>query len=129
MIRRPPRSTRTDTLVPYTTLFRSLRTGVPPALDAPTPRRARHSDVLLPRRHGGQYHQAALGDAAAIRAFRRCVPLVDRAPGRGAPRPYFVPARRTARWPALLLDLDGVGEAIGKPCAQAPPLCRHVRRR
>src|SRR3546814_8712874 len=27
MIRRPPRSTRTDTLFPYTTLFRSLRTG------------------------------------------------------------------------------------------------------
>src|SRR3546814_16951525 len=25
MIRRPPRSTRTDTLVPYTTLFRSVR--------------------------------------------------------------------------------------------------------
>src|SRR3546814_17923925 len=28
MIRRPPRSTRTDTLVPYTTLFRSLRLGL-----------------------------------------------------------------------------------------------------
>src|SRR3546814_3363478 len=27
MIRRPPRSTRTDTLCPYTTLFRSLRIG------------------------------------------------------------------------------------------------------
>src|SRR3546814_16595206 len=27
MIRRPPRSTRTDTLVPYTTLFRSPRNG------------------------------------------------------------------------------------------------------
>src|SRR3546814_13340148 len=27
MIRRPPRSTRTDTLFPYTTLFRSPRTG------------------------------------------------------------------------------------------------------
>src|SRR3546814_4915797 len=27
MIRRPPRSTRTDTLFPYTTLFRSRRTG------------------------------------------------------------------------------------------------------
>src|SRR3546814_2591977 len=27
MIRRPPRSTRTDTLFPYTTLFRSLRGG------------------------------------------------------------------------------------------------------
>src|SRR3546814_5703361 len=28
MIRRPPRSTRTDTLFPYTTLFRSLRRAV-----------------------------------------------------------------------------------------------------
>src|SRR3546814_6873007 len=27
MIRRPPRSTRTDTLFPYTTLFRSARPG------------------------------------------------------------------------------------------------------
>src|SRR3546814_12806170 len=27
MIRRPPRSTRTDTLFPYTTLFRSYRPG------------------------------------------------------------------------------------------------------
>src|SRR3546814_7092178 len=27
MIRRPPRSTRTDTLFPYTTLFRSCRQG------------------------------------------------------------------------------------------------------
>src|SRR3546814_11501430 len=30
MIRRPPRSTRTDTLFPYTTLFRSLRSLVWP---------------------------------------------------------------------------------------------------
>src|SRR3546814_5160582 len=29
MIRRPPRSTRTDTLFPYTTLFRSARQSVP----------------------------------------------------------------------------------------------------
>src|SRR3546814_12999975 len=28
MIRRPPRSTRTDTLFPYTTLFRSTDTGI-----------------------------------------------------------------------------------------------------
>src|SRR3546814_18467499 len=28
MIRRPPRSTRTDTLCPYTTLFRSVRGGM-----------------------------------------------------------------------------------------------------
>src|SRR3546814_12860443 len=33
MIRRPPRSTRTDTLFPYTTLFRSLLIGVVIACD------------------------------------------------------------------------------------------------
>src|SRR3546814_6533686 len=40
MIRRPPRSTRTDTLFPYTTLFRSMRlwrrrgsTGFTPSVD------------------------------------------------------------------------------------------------
>src|SRR3546814_4399648 len=36
MIRRPPRSTRTDTLFPYTTLFRSASTGA-----RTCPRRAR----------------------------------------------------------------------------------------
>src|SRR3546814_10596432 len=40
MIRRPPRSTRTDTLFPYTTLFRS--------------------DVLLHARFGTRHHQRAL---------------------------------------------------------------------
>src|SRR3546814_11771091 len=36
MIRRPPRSTRTDTLFPYTTLFRStLEPARPRAVDAP----------------------------------------------------------------------------------------------
>src|SRR3546814_6485871 len=34
MIRRPPRSTRTDTLFPYTTLFRSAHCSIPlPACD------------------------------------------------------------------------------------------------
>src|SRR3546814_20278979 len=37
MIRRPPRSTRTDTLFPYTTLFRSARSA-----DSPHPRGAGH---------------------------------------------------------------------------------------
>src|SRR3546814_807043 len=32
MIRRPPRSTRTDTLFPYTTLFRSIGEGCEPAV-------------------------------------------------------------------------------------------------
>src|SRR3546814_2149822 len=35
MIRRPPRSTRTDTLFPYTTLFRSVADGAPEAGTVP----------------------------------------------------------------------------------------------
>src|SRR3546814_20861210 len=35
MIRRPPRSTRTDTLFPYTTLFRSLEVGEVLAVEQP----------------------------------------------------------------------------------------------
>src|SRR3546814_6757029 len=48
MIRRPPRSTRTDTLFPYTTLFRS-GLGIAPATadtDSYTQRYA-HCDVLV----------------------------------------------------------------------------------
>src|SRR3546814_4956911 len=38
MIRRPPRSTRTDTLFPYTTLFRSARSHGFPAVEFETAR-------------------------------------------------------------------------------------------
>src|SRR3546814_14514403 len=51
MIRRPPRSTRTDTLFPYTTLFRSLR-DVPHALRRDRLRARLHAGLdrhLLPR--------------------------------------------------------------------------------
>src|SRR3546814_1461375 len=40
MIRRPPRSTRTDTLFPYTTLYRSSRERDRPPPRAPEPGRA-----------------------------------------------------------------------------------------
>src|SRR3546814_5626046 len=47
MIRRPPRSTRTDTLFPYTTLFRS---GVPRSkLPLPRPSRRRRALRRRPR--------------------------------------------------------------------------------
>src|SRR3546814_6761604 len=36
MIRRPPRSTRTDTRFPYTTLFRSTKSNCPPSISAST---------------------------------------------------------------------------------------------
>src|SRR3546814_18372031 len=43
MIRRPPRSTRTDTLFPYTALFRSRRTGRPTFLHLRTARIMGHA--------------------------------------------------------------------------------------
>src|SRR3546814_1511374 len=49
MLRRPPRSPRTDTLFPYTTLFRSLRdTGRGP--DHPLVHRTRCRPAVPPRR-------------------------------------------------------------------------------
>src|SRR3546814_3179357 len=43
MIRRPPRSTRTDTLFPYTTLFRSAGPAVPGLREPPPRLSGRHA--------------------------------------------------------------------------------------
>src|SRR3546814_13121684 len=67
MMRRPPRSTRTDTLFPYTTLFRSARTDQGfehalvgfPGIDAPA------EIEQVPERTVG----IALGDDAFERRF------------------------------------------------------------
>src|SRR3546814_9139143 len=49
MIRRPPRSTRTDTLVPYPTLFRSAEGQITlPSVSVPTPTLARLAAIALP---------------------------------------------------------------------------------
>src|SRR3546814_14039548 len=48
MIRRPPRSTRTDTLFPYTTLFRSLqRAGEAADLEEVAPLRDRQQEAAV----------------------------------------------------------------------------------
>src|SRR3546814_2820352 len=57
MIRRPPRSTRTDTLFPYTTLFRSPHAAAPvDRLDA-QPHRKRIADLEAGGVCVGQFHQ------------------------------------------------------------------------
>src|SRR3546814_19768450 len=48
MIRRPPRSTRTDTLFPYTTLFRSIQPGVQDFLNPRDPAAAPDLRVDFP---------------------------------------------------------------------------------
>src|SRR3546814_14945319 len=61
MIRRPPRSTRTDTLFPYTTLFRSCPNGFPTIFT-----RAPIDQAASARKRGGQ------GDRRRSRRQRRC---------------------------------------------------------
>src|SRR3546814_6920714 len=63
MIRRPPRSTRTDTLFPYTTLFRS---------PSPSPdRRSPAAPALRPRCRS---ERTSHRKATAPRALRRALP-------------------------------------------------------
>src|SRR3546814_12791437 len=64
MILRPPRSTRTDTLFPYTTLFRSRRQRPVPAGHAPA--RARLAGEGAPERARSRH----LGHALAAQAHR-----------------------------------------------------------
>src|SRR3546814_7326808 len=76
MIRRPPRSTRTDTLFPYTTLFRSIsdRLGasseaIARANNIPPPFIIRIGERLsIP---GGRYHRVKSGETgiAIARAY------------------------------------------------------------
>src|SRR3546814_9070872 len=61
MIRRPPRSTRTDTLFPYTTLFRSA-VQIEAAGHVAADERARAVvEVLRPARHIADHGQAGRG--------------------------------------------------------------------
>src|SRR3546814_9830601 len=66
MIRRPPRSTRTDTLFPYTTLFRSphpLRRDLGGLRHGPAVAEARRGHLVLAEgagRRGGARHAGAL---------------------------------------------------------------------
>src|SRR3546814_11331466 len=83
MIRRPPRSTRTDTLFPYTTLFRAILDGDPQTGDA---------QEVLPRRAAQRLGQVGVGDDVVHLDFveprvdRVLQQLVDRAPGVGVAR-------------------------------------------
>src|SRR3546814_7825046 len=67
MIRRPPRSTRTDTLFPYTPLFRSQRLDrdrIYPAEFVRTLTEAGFLSILIPEQYGGS--GLGLGAATAV---------------------------------------------------------------
>src|SRR3546814_7827575 len=75
MIRRPPISTRTDTLFPYTTLFRSLLHGFVPVY-------CKSSSVLVSccgnmKRDGGRPRKTACGNVAHLEQFSALVVFVQ----------------------------------------------------
>src|SRR3546814_12153448 len=80
MIRRPPRSTRTDTLFPYTTLFRSLSW----VLD--------HGDALATPREAPEFIASKL----AVCGSRPAVPI--EAAGEGEDRAVGLSADQTLSW-------------------------------
>src|SRR3546814_4434874 len=76
MIRRPPRSTRTDTLFPYTTLFRSQRRRrlLLPRPRPPARRRSRNRRAW-PRAPAGRVFPPGLGTRSLLHRVPRTGPL------------------------------------------------------
>src|SRR3546814_11956072 len=111
MIRRPPRSTRTDTLFPYTTLFRSSRRG-------PREHVADQRRFLGPMAAASRAVRATrkLGATPPLRRLARCRYAPARA-ARAGGTPHAIHARRTAN------DDDAVGDRseerrVGKECVR-----------
>src|SRR3546814_11786576 len=106
MIRRPPRSTRTDTLVPYTTVCRSM--GL---VDEPDARGRRQARGLSRPRRAWAAHARACGAARAL-AADRSGPDQRRRPPRLADR-----GRLCHAYPVLRLffrpALKRLGDVVG----------------
>src|SRR3546814_15779824 len=123
MIRRPPRSTRTDTLFPYTTLFRS-------------------SAFPAPLEHGSRSQRIATAEARSLRGMQfskvrlpascRDARRLLRVPGNAGPAPncidttlaahLFHPAMRNAGGSDLVISVD----PSPPPDHAAPGLTAHA---
>src|SRR3546814_7313554 len=99
MIRRPPRSTRTDTLFPYTTLFRSV---------CPRPARRPEDRLVLRPRRGAREDGVAVsrpGCARLLLPYRRL--RADRGEGRRE-----IGARRSEEHTSELQSLMRISYAV-----------------
>src|SRR3546814_5765809 len=109
MIRRPPRSTRTDTLFPYTTLFRSL--GAPPGTW-----RKLQEHLLHERRH--QRFLDGLEAVLPAPEFDARTVVRQAQPDRGCPRLVSAPAQRGVEQSPLGLRVPVQGLGMQSPQVQ-----------
>src|SRR3546814_9559689 len=118
MIRRPPRSTRTDTLVPYTTLFRACQNSHPVALagvSIPAHPRRQICQTLTPW-HG--FIQLKMKARFACIVYEPAL----------IPRPPFSmtqPHCASVQYLYLVQDLNQT-DRIGRTAAQIERLTRHA---
>src|SRR3546814_19066418 len=115
MIRRPPRSTRTDTLFPYTTLFRSDRHPVDIRMGAVDP----------PRELVERIAAVLIGFDVAARGRRALEPINARVPVRMLVEEALVTAEAVGEHLPILEPLAADDQATAAP-ALATPL-RHDR--
>src|SRR3546814_1225241 len=128
MIRRPPRSTRTDTLFPYTTLFRSHAGHA--ALGVGRDPRQLAVDVALPRLAGIVEHLVVHGDRIA--AARQRVDAADAHGGAGRRDEAHLHRRLAGGQVDLALlrilghQLRHAGPALPDPAAPGDVVVRRV---
>src|SRR3546814_8314922 len=137
MIRRPPRSTRTDTLFPYTTLFRSQQAILPEADIAAHQSRAGAEPAERPEARGqpgegeAEAERAVAGDAeasgkrdfeteqgcdaeAADRRHASATPLIARQTASGV----SVLSRRSRRAASIMVRIAPPGQRPAPPHQQ-----------
>src|SRR3546814_5367253 len=130
MIRRPPRSTRTDTLFPYTTLFRSLKILVEaataslyPASYTPVPYIGRRANA---ERHA---HRPPAWRNPRPATARRWPLARARPPGRSPPRRERARSARRAAGQRGQPPASREGAASASPPAARPCRCTPIGRR
>src|SRR3546814_2886910 len=119
MIRRPPRSTRTDTLLPYTTLFRSVNKAVSFCRKG---ERSKGRQAFMPQRKSIPEQMTAIGfdapgSAEVLKPMVRPVPqpakneVLIRVAAAGVNRPDILQRRGAYPPPPGALDIPAIGYA------------------